>query len=104
MGQRMENLILWKYLEQEYGVGISFSDSGYEIRYNGTTFDDGDVSLGLTKARIGLPQNKRELAKYKLSALSVIQRLLSSHFKTDALLQAKFETAQVTARRTRQHG
>jgi hypothetical protein len=94
----------WRYIADKYGVQVSYSDSGWKIRYNRENFIDGEVGVGLLKHNMGLPQDSKRLNTYILGALAMIRNLLWVQFTDDEVLRQKYSQVKATALGRSRHG
>jgi len=94
----------WQYIASKYGVQVSYSDSGWKVRYNRENFTDGEVGVGLLKHNMGLPQDTKRLNANIVGALIVIRNLLWVQFSDDKVLQQKYSHLKTTALRRSRHG
>lgn len=95
----MENLTLWKYIADKYGIKVDCSDTGWRIRRGDQKFEEGEFSTGALKHKMGIPQDIPRLNKHKLAAMHVIHNILAEQFRRDAKLQELYGSTRVVARR-----
>lgn len=95
----MENLTLWKYIADKYGIKVDCSDTGWRLKQGANTFSEGEFSTGALKPSMGLKQDVKRLNKNKLAVLAVVHNILADQFKRDAKLQELYGSTRVVARR-----
>lgn len=95
----MENLTLWKYLADTYGIRVDCSDTGWRLKQGTNTFSEGDFNTGALKSGMGLKQDIKLLNENKLAVLAVVHNILANQFKRDKKLQELFGATRVVARR-----
>lgn len=90
---------LWQYLQNTYGVMVSYCDSGWEIIYKGQRHHDGDLSTGMAKVKLGLPQNRTDMHRNILKVIENLYGLMYEQIHHDAALREMIASMKINSRR-----
>lgn len=95
---------LWNYLEQTYGVSVSYCDTGWQIRYRGEVHGEGDISTGMAKARLGIRPDLPAMHRNILRIVENLHGLMYEQIHRDDALREMLAVRKINSRRVANNG